>query len=80
MKRSIQKTVIRHNQAKKIDDFSSEGKVLFGLLTLIIDIKYRQRYMKSFDYNNSSGYNEGVNKKIVLADKILPVDNGLLGH
>lgn len=72
--------IIRSNPSRRVEDFSSEGKALFGLLTLIVDIQYRELYAKSFDYINSLDYIEGVNTKNVLADKIPPVDNGLLGH
>lgn len=72
--------VIKSNQKKKPGDFSMDGKVLFGLLTLIVDIKQRQINKVSFDNNNSFKYNEGMQTKDVLADKTPLVDNGLLGH
>lgn len=72
--------VIKSNQNKKPGDFSVDGKVLFGLLTLIVDIKQRQINKVSFDNNNRFEYNEGMQTKDVLADKTPLVDNGLLGH
>ena len=72
--------VIKSNQKKKPGDFSMDGKVLFGLLTLIVDIKQRQINKVSFDNNNRFEYNEGMQTKDVLADKTPLVDNGLLGH
>lgn len=72
--------VIKSNQNKNAGDFSVDGKVLFGLLTLIVDIKQRQDNKVSFDNNNSFKYNEGMQTKDVLADKTPLVDNGLLGH
>lgn len=72
--------VIKSNQKKNSGDFSVDGKVLFGLITLIVDIKQRQIKKVSFDNNNRSKYNEGMQTKDVLADKTPLVDNRLLGH
>ncbi len=54
-------------------------QVLFGFLTLIVDIKYRNRYGDMFDEKTDSGYSEKVQFNKVLADQVSPVDNGLLG-
>ena len=70
---------IAQNQSRKVDDLATDAQVLFGLLTRIVDIKYRNKYMKSFDYNNGRGYSEEVHNNNVLADQIPPVDEGLLG-
>ena len=73
------KHLIAQNQVRKIDDLSTDAHVLFGLLTLVIDIQYRNKYLKSFDYNNGRGYSESVQFSNVLADQIPPVDDCLLG-
>ena len=55
-KRSSIVAVINKNQNKKIDDFSTDAQVLFGLLTLIVDIKYRNRYGKPISDQKGRGY------------------------
>ncbi len=54
-------------------------QVLLGFLTLIVDIKYRNRYGAMIDGKTDSGYSEEVQFNKVLADQVSPVDNGLLG-
>jgi hypothetical protein len=68
---------INSNQSKDVDKLSTDAQVLFGFLSLIIDIKYRNRYGITFTEQNSKGYSNNMN---VLADQVSPVDDGLLGH
>ncbi|HSX05091.1 MAG TPA: hypothetical protein VLF69_01335 [Candidatus Saccharimonadales bacterium] len=37
------------NQGKRLGELSTDAQVLFGFLTLVVDIKYRNRYGKSFE-------------------------------
>jgi predicted membrane chloride channel (bestrophin family) len=67
------------NRVSKIDDLSTDALILFELLTTIVDIKYRQEYLKSFDYNKDKRYSTSIKNNKVLADQVSPVDNGLLG-
>lgn len=57
---------------KKLNDLSTDGLNLLNLLTLIVDIEYRNRYGTSLDYQQGKGYK--VNTKEVLADQLSPVD------
>ena len=65
---------------KSLDNFSSDAQILFGLLTLIIDIKYRVRYGYAFEVQHGKGYSKQLQVNKVLADQISPVDDGLLGN
>jgi hypothetical protein len=38
------KQIIMENRVRAVDDLNDEGKILFELLTLIVDIRYRRRY------------------------------------
>lgn len=67
-------------KAASIDSSSTDEQTLFALLTLIVDIKFRHKYMKSFDYKNGKGYSVDIQTNTVLADQVSPVDNGLLGY
>ncbi len=78
-KRSSLKSLISKNQSSSIDDLSTDAQVLFGFLTLIVDIKYRSRYGKRFEDQRGKGYSEQVQFNKVLADQVSPVDDGLLG-
>ena len=40
----------------KILDLSSDGRALFGLLCLIVDIKYKNKYGKTFEWKDGRGY------------------------
>lgn len=71
--------LISKNKNNSIDEFDTDLQALFGLLTLIVDIRYRQMNSKSFESHESKDYNKYVQSKQVLADQISPVDNGLLG-
>lgn len=64
---------------KSIDNLPTDAQILFGLLTLIVDIKYRVRYGTSFEVQQGKGYSNQVQPNKVLADQITPVDDGLLG-
>lgn len=70
---------IKENDGADIDALSTDAQVLWSLLTLVVDIKFRYKYLKSFDYNNGKGYSIDIQPKKVLADQVSPVDNGLLG-
>ena len=70
--------VAKHKDTK-INSLPTDMQVLFGFLTLIVDIKYRNRYGAMIDEKTDSGYSEEVQFNKVLADQVSPVDNGLLG-
>lgn len=72
-------TLIAKHKNTKVNGLPTDMQVLFGFLTLIVDIKYRNRYGDMFDGKNDSGYSEEVQFNKVLADQVSPVDNGLLG-
>lgn len=67
------------NCGMEVDELSTDAQTLFGLLTLIVDIKYRVRHGSSFGEQVHKRYSEDTMKKVV-ADQITPVDNGLLRH
>lgn len=67
------------NGGKEVDELSTDAQTLFGLLTLIVDIKYRVKYGGSLGGQADKRYSENTMKKVV-ADQITPVDNGLLRH
>ena len=48
--------VISRNRSKKIDDLSTPAQVLFSLLTLIVDIRYRQLYGESTGITDERDY------------------------
>jgi len=73
-------STITKNRGKQPADFTLDGKTLFGLLTLIIEIQHKHQETMSFDNNTNSEYIDDMNIKHVLADKTPLVDNGLLGH
>jgi len=73
------KTLISANRMSSVDDLSTDAQVLFGFLTLIVDIKYRNKYGKPFEDQSNRGYSEKVQSNKVLADQVSPIDNGLLG-
>lgn len=66
-------------ETRHVDDLSTDAQTLFGLLTLIIDIKYRVKYGSSLGECTHERYSKNTMKKVV-ADQITPVDNGLLRH
>lgn len=63
-----------------LDSLSTDYQNLFALLTLIVDIHYRDRYGTSLEEEVTKSYNEGTIYKKVVADHIPPVDDGLLRH
>ena len=65
------------NSADHVDALSTEGQILFEFITLIIDIKYRNKYGKTLDVQHGKGYCLDVSDKAV-AGQIPPVDDGLL--
>jgi hypothetical protein len=72
--------LIQSNTSGSLDNLSTDAQTLFGFLTLIVDIKYRNKYGRPFDEQHGKGYSEQVQSKNVLADQVSPVDDGLLGH
>lgn len=70
---------IARNGGTEVDELSTDAQTLFGLLTLIVDIKYRVKYGSSFGEQADKRYSEDTMKKVV-ADQLTPVDNGLLRH
>lgn len=79
MSKSLTNLINKYPKNGSIDDFSTDAQVLFGFLTLIVDIKHRNKYGKPFDEQRGRGYSEQVQSNKVLADQITPVDDGLLG-
>lgn len=71
--------LIARNNGADVDELTTDGQTLFGLLTLIIDIKYRVRYGASIGERAAERYSEAIVKDVV-ADQITPVDDGLLRH
>lgn len=67
------------NDGKDVDELSTDAQTLFGLLALIVDIKYRIKYGDSLGERANKRYSEITMKKVV-ADQITPVDDGLLRH
>jgi hypothetical protein len=45
----------------KVIDLSTEGQALFGLLCLIVDIKYKNKYGKSLEWKDGRGYAMNTN-------------------
>ena len=79
MSNRLAKLININSSSTHLDDLSTDAQVLFGFLTLIIDIKYRHAYGKKFEEQRGKGYSEQVQSKKVLADQVSPVDDGLLG-
>lgn len=72
-------SIIAKNDIIDVDLLSTDAQTLFGLLTLIVDIKYRAKYGGSLGERADTRYSENTMKKVV-ADQISPVDDGLLRH
>jgi len=51
--------LISKHQNTKINSLPTDMQVLFGLLTLIVDIKYRNRYGVAVEQQNGPGYDKG---------------------
>lgn len=71
--------LIAASTTKDVDELCTDAQTLFGLLTLIVDIKYRIKYGHSLGNQADGQYSESIMKKVV-ADQISPVDDGLLRH
>ncbi len=56
--------LIAKNQTDKIDSLSTDAQVLLGFLTLLVDIKYRSKYGKSFDTQYGRGYSKTYHKQL----------------
>lgn len=65
------------NRVDTIDALSTEGQVFFELITLIVNIKYRNKYGNSLDIQHGRGYRLDMSD-IAVAGQITPADNGLL--
>ena len=74
------KQVIGYESSSTIFNLSSESQILAGLLMLIVDINYRVKYGSTVAKETASGYHDDIQLNNVVADQILPVDNGLLRH
>jgi len=70
---------IARNGGTEVDELSTDAQTLFGLLTLIVGIKYRLKHGSSLGEQADKRYSENNMNKVV-ADQITPVDNGLLRH
>lgn len=71
-RKSLVSFIDKELQNKKLNELSTDGLNLLNLLTLIVDIEYRNRYGNSLDWQQDKGSN--VNNNEVLADKLPPVD------
>ena len=72
--------LLARNNTQSITKLDTDGNILFGLLALIVDINYRVRYGSTVANETASGYHDDIQLNNVVADQILPVDNGLLRH
>ena len=52
--------------ANKISELPTEGQTLFDLLCLIVDIKYKHKYGKTFEHKDGKGYSTSVNDEADL--------------
>lgn len=52
------------NKASNINDLTTDAQVLFGFLTLLVDIQYRNRYGQSFDSQYGKGYSKDYHKQL----------------
>jgi hypothetical protein len=53
-------------EAHKISEVSIEGQTLFDLLCLIVDIRYKHKYGKTFENKDGKGYSTGANDEADL--------------
>lgn len=74
------KQIILGNQVQNTADLNDEGKLLFELLTLIVDIRYRHRYDSAIANRTAGGYSGYSQPNNALAGQVSPVDDGLPGH
>jgi hypothetical protein len=58
------RSVISKNRTDKADELSTDAQVLFGFLTLLVDIRYRNKYGKSFDTQYGKGYSRSYHKQL----------------
>lgn len=58
-KKSIGEQIAQH-KSTKITSLPTDMQVLFGFLTLIVDIKYRNRYGTTLEEQSARGYNKDV--------------------
>lgn len=79
VKRSQLRTLLDVDDTALVDALSTNAQTLFGLLVLIVDIQYRNRYGEKFEDGHDRAYSERVQFNEVLADQKSPVENGLLG-
>jgi len=64
---------------KQINDLSIDAQVLLNFLTLLVDIKYRNKYVVPFEETTVRVYSAPVQVTEVLAGQISPVEERLLG-
>lgn len=50
--------LIAKNKSTKVADLPTDMQVLFGFLTLIVDIKYRNKYGGAIDDQSNNGYHK----------------------
>lgn len=48
--------LIEKHRTNKIVDLPTDTQVIFGLICLIVDIKYKNRYGMSFEHKEGRGY------------------------
>lgn len=71
-KGSLVAFITKELQKSNINELSTDGQNVLALLTLFVDIEYRNSYGKSLDWKEGKGYK--MNKNEVLADQLPPVD------
>lgn len=59
-KRKTLGELIVKNKNTKVADLPTDMQVLFGFLTLIVDIKYRNKYGSTIDDQSDNGYHKEV--------------------
>ena len=56
------KRLISKSSPGQVDDLSTDAQTLFGLLVLIVDIKYRNKYGRSIEHKDEIGYKMTISK------------------
>lgn len=65
--------------AKSALDLSTDALTLFNFITLIVDIRYRQRYGRHVAADNTRGYSKSMLTHSRLPEHTSSVDEGLEG-
>ncbi|MGH7157355.1 MAG: hypothetical protein ACREGG_04585 [Candidatus Saccharimonadales bacterium] len=75
-KQSIASFIAGTGQVKHVDDLPTDAQVLFGLITLITNIKYRIKYGQSLEWTGGRGYSKSMQNED-FPEQIPSVDGGL---